>query len=144
MCYFITDTVLCPTLDDPGNGSVSVYSNFVGDSAYYRCNYGYRRSGSSYRTCLLSGEWSGTQPTCISKYPLSLCTLSPICIFYYVGRCSYLSPPENGGVSMTTSDVGGTATYTCNSGFRLIGSSNRTCLSNGIWSGSQPICNSKF
>ena len=62
-----TDTVLYPDLDDPSNGSVSVSSNFVGGSAYYRCNSGYRQSGSSYRTCLLSGEWSGTQPTCIRE-----------------------------------------------------------------------------
>ena len=45
---------------------------------------------------------------------------------------------------MTTRDVGGRATYTCNSGFRLIGLSTRTCLSDGIWSGSEPICNCMF
>ena len=42
---------------------------------------------------------------------------------------------------MTTRDVGGRATYTCNSGFTLVGSSTRTCLSDGSWSGSRPFCN---
>ena len=64
-----TDTlsVLCPDLDHPGNGSVSVSFTHVGERARYRCNYGYRLSGNSSRTCQLSGEWTGTQPTCISE-----------------------------------------------------------------------------
>ena len=60
------------------------------------------------------------------------------------GVCNYLSSPRYGRVSVTTPDVGGRATYTCNSGFILVGSSNRTCLSNGSWSGSQPICNCRL
>ena len=80
---FYTDSVLCPSLVRPTNGRVSVSSNFVGGSAYYWCNSGYRLSGSSYRYCQVSEEWSGPQPVCISKYHLRLCTLSPICLFYH-------------------------------------------------------------
>ena len=59
------------------------------------------------------------------------------------GLCADLSPPSNGNVSVTTYEVGGTATYTCNlySGFELFGVQNRTCLSNGTWSGLEPTCN---
>ena len=32
--------------------------------------------------------------------------------------------------------------YSCNSGFSLYGNANRTCLSQGNWSGSQPTCGS--
>ena len=59
----------------------------------------------------------------------------------YIASCDYLSSPRYGHVSVTTRDVGGRATYTCNSGFSLVGPSTRTCLSDGNWSGSQPICN---
>ena len=45
---------------------------------------------------------------------------------------------------MTTRAVGGRATYTCNNGFRLVGSFTRTCLSNGSWSGAEPVCNCMF
>ena len=69
-----TDTVLCPNLDDPSNGSVSVNYNFVGGRAYYSCNFGYRLSHYSSRRCQLSGTWSGTQPTCISKHNFMLRT----------------------------------------------------------------------
>ena len=134
--------MLCPDLDDPSNGSVSVSSNFVGGSAYYRCNSGFQRSGSSYRTCLLSGKWSGTQPTCIREYNYLKSTSYTVTSI--IGSCDYLSSPRYGRVSVTTRDVGGRATYTCNNGFRLVGLSNRTCLSNGSWSGSQPICNCRL
>ena len=58
-----------------------------------------------------------------------------------IGTCGYLSSLRYGRVFVTNRDIGGRATYTCNSGFSLVGSSTRTCLSNGSWSGSQPICN---
>ena len=71
MVSLTTDTlaILCPTLNDPDNGSVSVSSSrYVGERAYYSCDYGYQLLGSFSRTCQLSGDWSGTQPTCISEY----------------------------------------------------------------------------
>ena len=134
--------MLCPELDDLGNGSISVSSNFVGGSAYYRCNSGFRQSGSSYRTCLLSGEWSGTQPTCIREYNYLKSRFYTVASI--IGSCGYLSSLRYGRVSMTALNVGGTATYTCYNGFSLVGSSTRTCLSNGSWSGSQPICNCRL
>ncbi len=36
---------------------------------------------------------------------------------------------------------GGTATYTCSTGYTLNGSTTRTCQTNGAWSGTAPTCN---
>ena len=142
-----TYTVWCPSLEDPGHGSISEIFNYGGGRVYYRCNSGYRLFGSPYRTCQLSGTWSGSRPTCISK--------QLNCLFIdiyrlrsnfqyrnivYAETCSFLSYPNHGRVSVTTHDVGGRAIYTCDSGFRLVGSLTRTCLSDGSWSGSQPLC----
>lgn len=30
--------------------------------------------------------------------------------------------------------------FSCEAGFSLIGSAERTCLNNGTWSGTQPVC----
>ena len=37
-------------------------------------------------------------------------------------------------------DQGTVATYTCNQGFNLQGESQKTCLTNGTFSGTAPIC----
>ena len=50
----------------------------------------------------------------------------------------------NGQVSVTTFDVGGIATFKCNSGYNLSGSPKRICLSSGFWSGIKPTCNREF
>ena len=61
-----------------------------------------------------------------------------------LGTCGSLSSPSYGRVSVTTHDDGDRATYTCNSGFTVVGPSTRTCLSDGSWSESEPICNCMF
>ena len=40
--------------------------------------------------------------------------------------------------------VGSTATYKCDDGFLLVGTTTRECLSNGQWSGNAPICKRKY
>jgi len=50
----------------------------------------------------------------------------------------------NGAVDFTTTYGGSVATYSCNEGYVLCGSKNRTCQSNGSWSGLPPECISKL
>ena len=56
--------------------------------------------------------------------------------------CSRLSSPSNGVVRFSSSflTAGTTARYFCVSGYSLVGSSSRTCLSSGLWSGGSPFC----
>ena len=35
---------------------------------------------------------------------------------------------------------GDTCNFTCNAGYELIGDGNRTCQSDGSWSGSEAVC----
>ena len=55
--------------------------------------------------------------------------------------CAPLTDPANGSVTHTAgTDLGQTATYSCNTGYNLVGDSTRTCQATGNWSGSAPTC----
>ena len=56
--------------------------------------------------------------------------------------CGNLSDPENGIVEIDESFS--LATYSCNSGYQLVGNTTRVCLSSGEWSDSEPVCQCKF
>ena len=58
----------CPSVSTPMNGSVSYISRRVGHIARYTCSTGYTLEGSSSRTCLAGGYWSGQQPYCWGKH----------------------------------------------------------------------------
>ena len=54
--------------------------------------------------------------------------------------------PSNGEITLCSSGStgvgyeGDTCSFTCNTGYELTGSDNRTCQSNGRWSGSDDVC----
>ena len=50
---------------------------------------------------------------------------------------------SHGEVTLGSSTFGSTATYSCDSGYELKGSSTRTCGSNGQWSNEAPTCECK-
>ena len=55
--------------------------------------------------------------------------------------CGNLTDPGNGSVNHTAgTGLGQTATYSCNTGYNLVGDSTRTCQATGNWSGSAPTC----
>ena len=69
----------------------------------------------------------------------------PVCTLYILFQtavdCNALTNPANGQVSHTAGTTfGQTATYSCNTGYNLVGDSTRTCEATGMWSGSEPTC----
>ena len=67
----------CGTPSSLSNGQRRYSSTTVGSTVTYTCNTGYlRTAGSSSRTCLFGGRWSGSHPTCSSKLPATLHTLT--------------------------------------------------------------------
>ena len=55
--------------------------------------------------------------------------------------CGALTNPANGNVSNTAGTTfRKTANYSCNTGYNLVGDSNRTCRATRMWSGSAPTC----
>ena len=60
--------------------------------------------------------------------------------FISADKCPKLSDPANGDVEITGVNPGDRATYQCDNGHVLVGSSSRKCRQNGQWSGEAPIC----
>ena len=54
-----------------------------------------------------------------------------------------MDDPENGRVSLSGTTYNSVVTYSCSSGYDLIGNNTRTCLETGNWSGGESICTSK-
>jgi cysteine-rich repeat protein len=61
--------------------------------------------------------------------------------------CGFLEVPKNGSKyeAVTMSVLGGVSkpavtSFWCDIGFELVGPTERICLANGSWSGSQPVC----
>lgn len=63
---------------------------------------------------------------------------------FVVISCNPLSSPANGDVAFSSTEFGAIATYSCNDGFKLIGSKTRTCQLDSQWSGSEPFCQRKI
>ena len=61
-------------------------------------------------------------------------------------RCDILSPPPNGSIMLCSSGTlgvgyeGDTCSFTCNTGYGIIGISPRTCQNDGSWSGMNVYC----
>ena len=70
---------------------------------------------------------------------LTVCTL--YILLSTVVDCSTLTNPANGQVNHTAgTSLGEAATYSCNTGYNLVGDNTRTCQADGMWSGSAPTC----
>ena len=59
-------------------------------------------------------------------------------------KCPDIDDPRYGDVVLSGRKPGSKATYTCDSGFNLVGAATRKCLLNGKWSGRAPVCKRKY
>ena len=66
-------------------------------------------------------------------------------LLLYVGvSCDPLTAPSNGRVNTSAgTSFGDKAVYSCDEGYMLTGTAERTCQANEQWSGSEPTCESE-
>ncbi|XP_029281787.1 LOW QUALITY PROTEIN: CUB and sushi domain-containing protein 1-like [Cottoperca gobio] len=92
----------------------------------YSCLPGGVLVGNASRHCQENAAWSGAPPYCTGVSP---------------GICGDPGMPPHGarlgGEEFKTKSL---LRFSCEAGFSLIGSAERTCLHNGTWSGTQPVC----
>ena len=125
-------------------------STIIGSVATYSCSDGYSLTGEPTRTCLPTGSWSGSQPSCTGIICIAIieivqraCRFECSCVFVFfasVVDCGALENPVNGLVAYSDTTFSSTATYSCSTGYTLDGVAMRNCLASGTWSGSQPMC----
>ncbi|XP_019638725.1 PREDICTED: uncharacterized protein LOC109480844 [Branchiostoma belcheri] len=89
------------------------------ETCTFRCNNGYRLSGSTRRTCQANRRWSGSSTTL---------------------ECPALDNPGHGRVDCTDRLENDRCTFSCNDGYHLLGSSQVVCGSDGQWTGTIPTC----
>ena len=66
-------------------------------------------------------------------------------VLHIVIDCGSLTNPDNGQVDTSSgTTIGSTASYSCDTGYKLSDSSLRTCGADGEWTMSEPVCNSKL
>ncbi|XP_009324461.1 PREDICTED: complement factor H, partial [Pygoscelis adeliae] len=113
-----------------GSFELTSGSEFVfGARVEYRCNDGYRMlSQRNYRECQADG-WSNDIPHC------------------EVAKCLPVQAPENGRIIMTGAfelgreySFGQVVNFECNAKYRLVGSKEIICSSNGKWNSDVPQC----
>ncbi|XP_053702301.1 complement factor B-like [Synchiropus splendidus] len=102
---------------------------FVGNVTTFECYSGFPLRGSPKRTCLPNGKWSGS---------------TTICSKTTGHRCPDPGVPPGATRSGNSLDTHSNVTYACSGDLLLVGSSKRTCLENGQWTGTEPACYSKF
>jgi len=103
-------------------GSVSSSATIYGSTATYTCSQGYSMTGAKTRTCQTDGTWSGTIPSC------------------NVVDCGGAPNLSNATSSTTGTTYNSIVTYTCKTGYSMVGNPTRTCLADGTWSTPAPAC----
>ena len=158
MISFMILEIFCPILEAPADGQIDFSSSSVNSVAMYTCNSGFRLEGPDQRTCLQNGTWTDTDPTCTGKMQCSFfwfCFLAQKKLSFCINIgmisfmileifCPILEAPADGQIDFSSSSVNSVAMYTCNSGFRLEGPDQRTCLQNGTWTDTDPTCTGKI
>jgi CUB/sushi domain-containing protein len=111
------------------HGRVSINSGTTqGSHILYSCNSGYKLAGPSVRLCQRNGQWQGRQPTCKVRVD-----------------CKHPGSVQNGDVDVSRGTaLGAKVYYTCDRGYKILGSGIRICGANARWSGTKPTCQSEI
>ncbi|XP_052796583.1 sushi, von Willebrand factor type A, EGF and pentraxin domain-containing protein 1-like isoform X2 [Mya arenaria] len=112
----------CEEIDLFEFGNTLVSGLTYGSTVVYSCNIGYQLTGNSQRTCLHTGSWTGTTPSC------------------HIKDCGRISRPKHGHVDVGASTYGSKAFFSCDNGYTLIGAVTAVCSADGRWDESQAEC----
>ncbi|KFU91335.1 P-selectin, partial [Chaetura pelagica] len=122
--------ITCPVLSAPDWGELNC-SHLHGDFAFgstcsFSCQTGFVLMGPQSRECTATGTWTRESPHCEAV------------------KCSALATPEMGQAACFHLHgdfaFGSTCTFSCQTGFVLLGTETRECTATGTWTGDAPQC----
>ncbi|KAK2168419.1 hypothetical protein NP493_1225g00007 [Ridgeia piscesae] len=112
----------CGPLNAPSHGSKQGSNDVVDFVVSFSCDRGYRLQGSTTQTCTTQGTWTGEAPNCVEIH------------------CGTLNPPSHGSKQGSNDLVDSVVSFSCDRGYRLQGSTRRTCTTQGTWDGVKTEC----
>lgn len=120
----------------------------------FTCSDGMHIEGLDELTCLPSGNWSSSTPTCKSQYlpvlpvpALNISLLNDTLFFNLVTECPEVEPAVINStlhMNITSRLVGSVATFACPRGYGLRGQHKVICTPSGEWSSVIPHCEGKL
>uniref|UniRef100_A0A8C6R0X9 Sushi, von Willebrand factor type A, EGF and pentraxin domain-containing protein 1 n=1 Tax=Nannospalax galili TaxID=1026970 RepID=A0A8C6R0X9_NANGA len=116
------EAVSCGVPKIPENGGIDGAAFTYGSKVTFRCDEGYTLDGDEESACLASGSWSHSSPVC------ELVT------------CSRPENINNGKYVLSGLTYLSTASYSCENGYSLQGSSIIECTASGSWDRESPTC----
>uniref|UniRef100_F6PWZ1 Uncharacterized protein n=1 Tax=Ciona intestinalis TaxID=7719 RepID=F6PWZ1_CIOIN len=116
--------ISCSALPAPENGRLVCSNvNSFESSCEVTCDIGYTMHGTSSRTCQSDGSWTGKHVSCA------------------IVTCEAVPTPQDGNKRCTDGEnFDSSCRFTCDIGYRLVGSISRTCLESGEWNGISTSC----
>jgi CUB/sushi domain-containing protein len=113
----------CGSLSTVPDGTVSLSEGTeFGASALYSCTTGYKLKGDATRKCEHDGTWSGSISTC------------------ELIKCPVLGAPASGSVVCQGQLYQEECQTSCNKGHILSGSTQRKCMEDSQWDGTDTVC----
>ncbi|XP_078301352.1 CUB and sushi domain-containing protein 1 isoform X1 [Panthera onca] len=118
-------TISCGHPGVPANAILTGELFTYGAVVHYACKGSRNLVGNSTRVCQEDSHWSGALPHCTGNDP---------------GFCGDPGTPAHGSRLGDELKAKSLLRFSCEMGYQLRGSPERTCLLNGSWSGLQPVC----
>jgi len=119
----VCEEIRCRALPPLANGNIKCSDGNRHQSVCrFVCGEGYRIKGSRSSICSTDGAWSAQMPICEQI------------------TCDELDTPSNGKKDCTGKIFGERCNFKCDTGYDLSGSEQRTCQSDGTWTGVPVHC----
>ncbi|KFZ56718.1 P-selectin, partial [Antrostomus carolinensis] len=122
--------ITCPVLSAPDQGEMNcshLHGDFTfGSTCSFSCQTGFTLMGPESRECTATGTWTGDSPRCEAI------------------TCPVLSAPDRGEMNCSHLHgdfaFGSACSFSCQTGFALMGPDSRECTATGTWTGGAPQC----